>query len=538
MGVVTLIYDHHVGRVAERLTELQHLHLSRVVTTTHVHLDARRCLEVILLRGRPRSSASWPTASSAPGVSRPAGSSSPPPCRSSRATTIHTATTTITGTRMTRRLGSLGGLGRSRSRVDRQGVLPFRARSERLDRAFRLAIAGGTALAVIGAFALTPRGRSFVAALPSHARATLDRLVGMPPDRATIEADHLRSRLLGVVATRAALRDLERDPGMLAFFREAGMGADSAVVRWGNYDWTLALSSKVFAADDLRSYRLLPSTRSIWLVGLTVYRVQAMFEIPDTPASRRLGESVGGRVVPESAQSTNSWGCRGPEADPSAPIRGIVLGDSTMQGLLIGDGESPPARLEAHLAADRKQAASILNTGTLGYSIEQYFQTLIAYHDRLRPEFVVVSICDNDFGDPTVPDHWAESEYWLDRIAQYCRTRQVAFLVVPVPSEDRMLGVRNDVLFPARVSQIAKVTGIGYLDPIEEFAAEHYRLRAEARRDGRPFPYSPLFNRRHGDNHMSAPGADHWGRIVARRVGTILDDRRFQQAGSSRPPRR
>lgn len=51
MGVVTLIYDHHAGRIGERLTELQHLHLTRVVTTTHVHLDARRCLEVILLRG-------------------------------------------------------------------------------------------------------------------------------------------------------------------------------------------------------------------------------------------------------------------------------------------------------------------------------------------------------------------------------------------------------------------------------------------------------------------------------------------------------
>ena len=51
MGVVTLIYNHHVGRVAERLTELQHLHLSRVLTTTHVHLDTSRCLEVILLRG-------------------------------------------------------------------------------------------------------------------------------------------------------------------------------------------------------------------------------------------------------------------------------------------------------------------------------------------------------------------------------------------------------------------------------------------------------------------------------------------------------
>ena len=54
MGVVTLVYDHHAGRISERLTELQHLHLSRVVTTTHVHLDANRCLEVILLRGPTR----------------------------------------------------------------------------------------------------------------------------------------------------------------------------------------------------------------------------------------------------------------------------------------------------------------------------------------------------------------------------------------------------------------------------------------------------------------------------------------------------
>ena len=55
MGVVTLIYDHHAGRVAERLTEIQHQQVNAVVTTTHVHLDARRCLEVILLRGRTKT---------------------------------------------------------------------------------------------------------------------------------------------------------------------------------------------------------------------------------------------------------------------------------------------------------------------------------------------------------------------------------------------------------------------------------------------------------------------------------------------------
>lgn len=54
MGVVTLIYDHHAGQIADRLTEIQHSNLEMVVTTTHVHLDHSRCLEVILLRGRAR----------------------------------------------------------------------------------------------------------------------------------------------------------------------------------------------------------------------------------------------------------------------------------------------------------------------------------------------------------------------------------------------------------------------------------------------------------------------------------------------------
>ena len=51
VGVVTLVYDHHANRISDRLTELQHEHLDRVVTSTHMHLDSARCLEVILIRG-------------------------------------------------------------------------------------------------------------------------------------------------------------------------------------------------------------------------------------------------------------------------------------------------------------------------------------------------------------------------------------------------------------------------------------------------------------------------------------------------------
>ncbi|NLE23076.1 MAG: nickel-responsive transcriptional regulator NikR [Actinobacteria bacterium] len=53
-GTVTLVYDHHSHDLSDRLTERQHSHHEEVVSTLHVHLDARHCLEVIVLRGVAR----------------------------------------------------------------------------------------------------------------------------------------------------------------------------------------------------------------------------------------------------------------------------------------------------------------------------------------------------------------------------------------------------------------------------------------------------------------------------------------------------
>ena len=44
-----------------------------------------------------------------------------------------------------------------------------------------------------------------------------------------------------------------------------------------------------------------------------------------------------------------------------------------------------------------KTKVSILNTGHLGYSPEQYYYSLVEYADRFRPHFVVVSVFSNDF---------------------------------------------------------------------------------------------------------------------------------------------
>lgn len=55
VGTVTLVYDHHVGELAEKLTELQHAHHNEIISALHVHLDAHNCLEVLVVKGRARN---------------------------------------------------------------------------------------------------------------------------------------------------------------------------------------------------------------------------------------------------------------------------------------------------------------------------------------------------------------------------------------------------------------------------------------------------------------------------------------------------
>ena len=51
MGTLTIVFDHHASDLQETLHAIQHANLGLIVSTTHVHLDERNCLEVIILRG-------------------------------------------------------------------------------------------------------------------------------------------------------------------------------------------------------------------------------------------------------------------------------------------------------------------------------------------------------------------------------------------------------------------------------------------------------------------------------------------------------
>ena len=51
VAVVSIVYDHHARELAAKLIDKQHHHHELVVSSLHVHLGERHCLEVSVLRG-------------------------------------------------------------------------------------------------------------------------------------------------------------------------------------------------------------------------------------------------------------------------------------------------------------------------------------------------------------------------------------------------------------------------------------------------------------------------------------------------------
>jgi CopG family nickel-responsive transcriptional regulator len=54
VGTVTLVYDHHVRMLNEKLTDIQHDYHHSILSTLHVHLDHDHCLEVLVVRGKSK----------------------------------------------------------------------------------------------------------------------------------------------------------------------------------------------------------------------------------------------------------------------------------------------------------------------------------------------------------------------------------------------------------------------------------------------------------------------------------------------------
>ena len=51
IATLTILYDHHIGSLTDKLLDLQHEHTGEILVTSHVHIDHNNCLEVIVLKG-------------------------------------------------------------------------------------------------------------------------------------------------------------------------------------------------------------------------------------------------------------------------------------------------------------------------------------------------------------------------------------------------------------------------------------------------------------------------------------------------------
>ncbi|HEY4491178.1 MAG TPA: nickel-responsive transcriptional regulator NikR [Acidobacteriota bacterium] len=52
LGTVTLVYDHDITNLSDRLTELQHKYHAAIVSSLHIHLSRTLCMEVVIVQGR------------------------------------------------------------------------------------------------------------------------------------------------------------------------------------------------------------------------------------------------------------------------------------------------------------------------------------------------------------------------------------------------------------------------------------------------------------------------------------------------------
>jgi CopG family nickel-responsive transcriptional regulator len=52
IAAIFVVYDHHSSQLTQKLTELQHSHILKTISSMHIHIGHHDCLEVILLKGK------------------------------------------------------------------------------------------------------------------------------------------------------------------------------------------------------------------------------------------------------------------------------------------------------------------------------------------------------------------------------------------------------------------------------------------------------------------------------------------------------
>ncbi len=107
---------------------------------------------------------------------------------------------------------------------------------------------------------------------------------------------------------------------------------------------------------------------------------------------------------PGASARINAMGLRGPEIPKSKPAnerRIMFLGDSVTFGYSVNAGDTLPEQVETRLAAQPESGVRFrcVNAGVSGYTTWQELNLLREFHDRVRPDVVILQFCINDVKD-------------------------------------------------------------------------------------------------------------------------------------------
>lgn len=51
-GAITIVYDHHIRELVNKVLDIQHNHHDCILSTQHIHLDHHNCFEIIVTSGK------------------------------------------------------------------------------------------------------------------------------------------------------------------------------------------------------------------------------------------------------------------------------------------------------------------------------------------------------------------------------------------------------------------------------------------------------------------------------------------------------
>ena len=232
--------------------------------------------------------------------------------------------------------------------------------------------------------------------------------------------------------------------------RPPGWTRETAVIRWGNFDGTLVLSSGVFEPDDSgRSYRFRPGD-PLDLVHRRD-RCRGPCASSRCPTRRRPATPSGrpGRHRARVGPGDQLVGVPGPRARHQGPAPRDRAGGFRDPGR--ARRRRPDAARLPRARARRGGPASGRRCSMRGCS-------------GTRPSSIITPSSASPSGCPpsssswgsaamtsatgAIPADWEEACYWLERILQFCRTRRIACLFVPWPGEDALLAIRDESIYP------------------------------------------------------------------------------------------